>query len=177
VTQIPTIETARLTLRPHRVGDFEAYAAMWTDPTVVRFIGGEPMSREVSWSRFLRQAGIWHHLGFGFFAIEDRATGAFAGECGFHDLHRAMTPSIEGTMETGWALLPAFHGQGLAEEAMRACLAWAEAHGTGDRLTAIIDPGNEPSLRLARRLGFAERTLATYRDNPIVLLARPRRGA
>ena len=59
---------------------------------------------------------------------------------------------------------------------MRACLAWAEDYGTGDLLTAIIDPGNEPSLRLARRLGFVERTVATYRDSPIVLLERPRRS-
>ena len=59
---------------------------------------------------------------------------------------------------------------------MRACLAWAEDCGTGDLLTAIIDPGNEPSLRLSRRLGFAERTVATYQDGTIVLLERPRRS-
>jgi RimJ/RimL family protein N-acetyltransferase len=173
--EIPTLETARLRLRPHRLDDFEAYAAMWTEPAVVRFIGGVPFSREASWSRFLRQIGLWYHLGFGFFAIEDKATGAWAGECGFHDLRRATTPSIEGTMECGWALITAMQGRGIAEEAMRAALAWSAAHGTSDRLTAIIDPDNPASLRLADKLGFTEFARGAYNDKSIVMLDRLRR--
>jgi RimJ/RimL family protein N-acetyltransferase len=173
--EIPTLETARLRLRPHRVDDFDAYAAMWTEPAVVRFIGGVPLSREASWSRFLRQIGLWYHLGFGFFAIEDKATGTWAGECGFHDLRRAITPSIEGTMECGWALITAMQGKGIAEEAMRAALGWAELHGSSDRLTAIIDPGNSASLHLAGKLGFTEFARGPYNDKPVVLLDRPRR--
>ena len=56
---IPTIETLRLRLRPYRLDDFEAYAAMWGDPAVVRYIGGVPFSREAAWTRFLRQIGLW----------------------------------------------------------------------------------------------------------------------
>jgi RimJ/RimL family protein N-acetyltransferase len=33
---IPTLETSRLRLRPYRLEDFEAYAAIWADPAVVR---------------------------------------------------------------------------------------------------------------------------------------------
>ncbi len=85
---------------------------MWAEPAVYRFIGGVAFTREQAWTRFLRQIGLWHHLGFGFWAIEDKATGAFGGECGFHDLHRAMEPSIEGTMEAGWGLVPRLQGRG-----------------------------------------------------------------
>jgi len=98
---IPTLDTPRLRLRTYRLDDFEAYAALWAEPAVVRFIGGTPVSREAAWTRFLRQIGLWHHLGFGLFALEDRATGAFIGEAGFHDLRRALTPSIEGDAFTG----------------------------------------------------------------------------
>ncbi len=66
--EIPHLETARLYLRPHRSEDFEAYARMWAEPSVVRFIGGVPLSREAAWTRFARQMGLWHLLGFGFFA-------------------------------------------------------------------------------------------------------------
>ena len=90
---IPTLETERLILRAHTVADFDRYAEMWVEPDVVRFIGGAPFSREDSWSRFLRHAGVWHHMGFGFFAIEEKETGHFVGEAGFHDLHRTMQPS------------------------------------------------------------------------------------
>lgn len=172
---IPTLETPRLRLRPYRLDDFENYARMWQDPAVVRFIGGVPFSREQSWSRFVRQIGLWHHLGFGFFALEHKQTGAFAGECGFQDLRRAITPSIEGTMETGWALTAPLQGQRLAEEAVRAAIGWAAVHGSGDRLTAIIDPGHVASLHVAGKLGFVEFARSSYADKPIVLLERPRR--
>ena len=175
LVRIPTLTTGRLLLRPYRLADFDAYAAMWADPAVTRFIGGVPFTREQSWSRFLRQIGVWHHLAFGFFAIEEKATGRFAGECGFHDLHRAIEPSIEGTMEAGWGLVPEFHGKGLAGEAMRAALDWAADHGGPDRLTCLIHPDNAPSLRLARKLGFEEFARSTYGGAPSVLLQRSRR--
>ncbi|WP_095084695.1 GNAT family N-acetyltransferase [Mesorhizobium sophorae] len=38
-TIAPVIETQRTILRAHRLGDFDAYAVMWTDPVVTRFIG------------------------------------------------------------------------------------------------------------------------------------------
>lgn len=171
---IPTLETDRLRLRPHRVEDFDAYARMWADPLVLRFMGGQALTREQSWSRFLRQMGVWQCLGFGFFALEDRQTGEFAGECGFHDLHRDITPSIEGTMEAGWALVGPMQGKGLAEEAMRAALGWAALHGKGDRLTAIVNPDNTASLRVADKLGFRRFAEGAYNGKTAVLLERPR---
>ena len=171
---IPTIETARLRLRPYRLDDFDAYAAMWADPAVVRYVGGSPVPREAAWLRFLRQIGLWYHLGFGFFALEHRESGEFAGEAGFHDLRRAITPSLEGTMETGWALIPAMRGKGLAEEAVRAAIDWAVHNGTGDRLTCVIHVDNAPSLRLARTLGYVEIARTTYSGNPVVVMDRPR---
>jgi RimJ/RimL family protein N-acetyltransferase len=174
MVDIPTIETARLRLRPYRLEDFEAYAAMWADPKVYRFIGGERFTREQSWARFLRQIGLWHHLGFGFFALEHKATGAFAGECGFHDLRRDIVPSLEGTMETGWALTAPMQGQGLAEEAVRAAIGWAAANGKGGRLTAIIDPEHAASLHVAAKLGFREFARSSYHGRPVVVLERLR---
>lgn len=177
IVAIPTLETPRLRLRPYRLDDFDAYAAMWADPAVVRFIGGAAFSREAAWTRFLRQIGLWHHLSFGFFALQHRETGAFAGEAGFHDLRRAVTPSLEGTMECGWALTAAMQGQGLAEEAMRAAIGWAAVHGSGARLTCMINPGNGGSLRVAEKLGFAEFARTTYGGSPIILLERSRQTA
>jgi RimJ/RimL family protein N-acetyltransferase len=112
----PVIETERTRLRAHRLDDFETYAAMWADPVVTRFIGGKPRTREESWMRFLRHAGLWSLLGYGFWAIEEKATGRFVGEAGFHDLKRDMEPSIENIPEAGWALAPSVHGAGLATE-------------------------------------------------------------
>lgn len=186
---IPTLETPRLILRAHRLDDFEAYASIWTEPPVVRFIGGAPLTREVAWMRFLRHAGHWHHLGFGYFAVEDRATGALIGEAGFQDARRALTPSIEGTMEAGWVLTGAMHGKGLAEEAMRAALGWADSEQAAGRIdparidstridprriTCIIQRDHAASLHVAGKLGFSAYAWADYNDRPMVLLERQR---
>ncbi len=171
---IPRLYTPRLRLRAYHLDDFEPYAAMWAEPAVVRLIGGSPLSREAAWIRFLRQIGLWHYLGFGFFAIEDSATGIFIGEAGFHDLRRNLKPSLEGTMEAGWGLVGAMQGRGLAEEAMRAALAWSDQHGTGSKISCIIHPENTASLHVAGKLGFAEVIRSTYNGGPIVVLGRPR---
>ena len=145
---------------------------MWADPEVVRFIGGTPIPRELAWSRFLRHAGLWQHLGFGFLALEDRATGAVVGEAGFHDLKRDIAPPIEGTLEAGWVLARAWQGKGLAEEAMRAALDWAEGAHPGRRITCISRPEHGAPLRVAAKLGFAAVTEASYAGGPMVLLER-----
>jgi RimJ/RimL family protein N-acetyltransferase len=169
---IPTLETERLILRPHVPADFDAYAEMWADQDVVRFIGGKPFDREMSWTRFLRNAGVWQHLGFGFFAIEEKETGRYAGEAGFHDLRRNIAPSIEGTLEAGWGLNPNVQGWGYATEAMTAAIGWADKHFAGRRMTCIIDPDNLPSIRVASRLGFKEFVRTTYKDARVVLFER-----
>jgi len=169
---IPTLETERLRLRPYVLNDFDAYAQMWADPDVVRFIGGKPFEREVSWGRFVRQSGMWQLMGFGFFAIEEKSTGSYLGEAGFQEARRNLTPSLEGTLETGWALNSAGQGWGYATEAMTAAIGWAGTAFAGRKMTAIIDPDNLPSLHVAKKLGFAEATRTTYLDKPIVVFER-----
>lgn len=172
MTDIPTIDTPRLRLRPYRLDDFESYAQMWAEPAVVRFIGGAPMSREAAWIRFLRQIGLWYHFGFGFFVIEDRAAGTFVGECGFHELRRALEPSIEGTIECGWGLVSAAQRRGIALEAMEAALAWCDHHHPGRRQTCMISLGNTPSQGIATKLGFVEFARTAYHGDPVMLLER-----
>jgi RimJ/RimL family protein N-acetyltransferase len=169
---IPTLETERLLLRPYRREDFEPFAAMWADHAVVRFIGGQPFTREQSWIRFLRQAGMWEMMGFGFFALEEKATGAFVGEAGFHELYRDISPSLFGTLETGWGLTRPAQGQGLAEEAVRAALAWADEAVPGLRRTCMIEPGNVASIRVAEKLGFRGFGHGSYHGTPMLLFER-----
>lgn len=169
---IPTLQTPRLTIRAHGLTDFDAYCALWSDPDVVRYITGTPFSREASWSRFLRHPGHWQHMGFGFLAIEERQTGRFIGEAGFHDMRREMTPSIEGTLEAGWALAPSAQGRGYGLEAMQALVDWADQTFPGRRMTCIIDPGNGASTRVASRLGFIPVTATSYHGSDVNLFER-----
>lgn len=105
---VPTLETERLVLRAHRVEDFPGVAALWSDPAVVRFISGVPQTLEESWSRLLRYAGHWRLLGFGYWAVEEKATGNFLGEVGFADMKRAIEPPL-GPLPKPGGSLPARH--------------------------------------------------------------------
>jgi RimJ/RimL family protein N-acetyltransferase len=170
VTPDNTIETERLILRPHRAEDFDDLAALWADPEVTRFIGGRPSTAEESWARLLRYGGLWGLLGFGYWAVRERATGRFVGEVGFADFHRGL--GFDGVPETGWVLAPRAQGRGQAGEAVRAALAWADAR-SWLRTVCIIDPDNAPSLRLAEACGFREVRHTTYKDHPTIMFERP----
>ncbi|MDM9648512.1 GNAT family N-acetyltransferase [Rhizobium sp. S163] len=173
MNEIPTIETERLILRPHTVEDFEAYHALWSNDAVVRFISGAASTREQSWGRMLRVAGMWHHMGFGFLAIEEKESGRFVGEAGFLEMKRDMQPvSTEGTLETGWALMPEVQGKGYATEALRALIGWAEHRFPARPMSCIIDPDNAASLRLAEKLGFGDARRTNY-NGEVILLSRP----
>lgn len=170
---VPTVTTARLVLRAPRLDDFDASFAMWRDPAVVRFIGGRAFSREEAWGRLLRYVGHWTLLGYGLWAVEDR-DGRYAGEVGFGDFHRELEPGFGDTPEAGWVLAPWAHGRGYAREAVGAAVAWADANLSGDRTVCMIDPANEPSLRVAARAGYVETGRATYKGEPTVLFERRR---
>jgi RimJ/RimL family protein N-acetyltransferase len=169
---IPIIETVRLILRPHRLDDFDAYVAMWADPVVTRFIGGRPRTREESWIRFLRHPGMWSLIGYGFWAVEEKASGDFIGEAGFHDLKRDIVPSIEGVPEAGWALVPSVHGRGLATEIVSRMLAWGDESFGHARTVCIIDPEHAGSIRVARKCGYREVLRTAYHDRTTVLFER-----
>ncbi len=171
IKQAPVIETERVILRPHRIEDFDAYQAMWADPGVTRFIGGRAHSREESWVRFLRHAGTWSFLGYGYWAIEAKASGALVGEVGFQDMKRDIEPSIEGVPEAGWALAPAFHGLGLATEVVSRATAWIDAN-VGGRTVCIIAPENAPSIKVAMKCGYRQRVETSYHGSPSIMFER-----
>jgi RimJ/RimL family protein N-acetyltransferase len=169
---VPTVDTDRLTLRGHRLDDFADYLALWTDPAVTRFIGGKPSSREEVWGRLLRNIGHWASLGFGYWAIIEKDTGRFIGEAGFADFRREIEPSLDGVPEIGWALAPHAHGKGYATEAVRAVIAWGDAHFGSRRTACIIAPENEPSIRVAEKCGYREFCRTTYKDKPTIMFVR-----
>jgi RimJ/RimL family protein N-acetyltransferase len=169
---IPTLETERLTLRAHTVEDLAEYVALWADPEVVRFVGGRPFTHEETWARLLRNRGHWDVLGFGYWLMHERATGRFVGEVGFADFHREIVPSLDGAPEAGWVLSPWAFGRGLATEAVRAIVAWGDAHWDARRTVCIIDPGNRASIRVAEKCGYSEQVRTTYKGSPTILFQR-----
>jgi len=169
----PTLETARLTLRPFRESDLEPIAAAATDPETVRFVGGKPATREETWRKLATMPGMWALFGFGYWIVERKGDGIVIGQAGFADFKRDMTPSIEGLLEMGWSFARHAWGQGYASEAGAATLAWADRTLPGREIVAIIDADNGASIRVAEKLGFDRREAAVYRDAQIQIFRRP----
>src|ERR1700754_4730365 len=140
--------TQRLVLRPFRDEDLEPWIALNTDPEVMMYLGGEPLSREES----IRIAeGVNKRYaadGTGFLAIERRTDGAFMGACGLQ--HTPWFPDFE----IGWRLAREYWGHGYATEA---AASWLEHGFTAMELPHIIsvtDTPNARSIAVMRRLGM-----------------------
>ena len=143
------VDTARLRLREFRDDDLDAFAAMNADAETMRYIGtGVPIDRIQTWRSMAMFMGHWDLRGYGIWAVEERATGAFVGRVGL------FNPEGWPGLEVGWLLGPAFRGQGYATEAGAAALdfAWASV-GAADRVISLIRPANAPSIRVAEKLG------------------------
>lgn len=169
---VPVLETVRLRLRGFRADDFAAWFAMSREPAYYRYFSPEPMPPEEMWKLVLRSAGHWMLLGYGFWAVEERASGRFVGAVGFLNLKRDIEPALGEAPEAGWVMDPAVHGRGYATEAVAAALAWGKSHFGPVRTVCIIHPENQSSLRLAAHFGYREYARTTYHGAPIALLER-----
>lgn len=174
VSLAPRIETERLLLRGHRLGDFDDCARMWSEPDVTRFIGGAPSSLQETWFRLLRYAGHWTLLGYGYWVIEERRSGRFAGEIGFGESKRDIKPSLAGMPESGWALASWAQGQGFASEALSAALIWGDGDFEQQSTCCIISPDNLPSLRVAAKNGYVVFARTAYKGASTIVFRRPR---
>lgn len=148
------LQTERLVLRPPEEGDFEAYAALCADAEVMRFLGGRPWTRRESWRHLAYLSGHWSLRGYGQWMMVPKSGGATIGRVGFID--------SEGHpgFEIAWALSRASWGQGYASEGATRALQFAFSQLRRDHVISLIDPANEPSRKLAERLGERyERTL------------------
>lgn len=168
----PLLETERLRLRAHRAGDFAPLHAIWSAPAVVAHLGGEPCTAQDVWLRMLRYGGLWSLLGYGYWAIEERASGRCIGDIGYADFRRGMVPSLDGMPELGWVLAADVHGRGYASEALAAISAWGRRVLGTHRDVCLIAPANAASIRVAEKAGFERWCEASCMDRPVLLFVR-----
>ncbi len=142
---IPVIETERLVLRALDAGDLPAEERYWASDRS-RFTGGPKAPHEV-WRIVAAMLGHWMLRGYGFWAVEEKATGAYCGRVGCW--HPGEWPEAE----IGWTLMPEAEGRGIAAEAALAARAHAYRHFGWTTAISTIDAENTRSKALAARLG------------------------
>lgn len=142
----PTLQTARLTLRPPAPEDFDPWAAFAADPLAAEFLGGA-QPREATWRTFCTMAGAWALFGFGMFSVVETETGRWVGRLG------PWRPLGWPGTEVGWGIVRDCWGRGYAGEGAAAAIDWAFEHLGWDEVIHCIDAANVNSQAVARRLG------------------------
>jgi RimJ/RimL family protein N-acetyltransferase len=166
------LETPRLILRPHTLADFPVFAAMRADPVVMKYMGSGPIGEEDAWLKFQSMAGHWQMLGYGTWALEEKAAGAVIGGIGFADKKRPKEHAASGAPEMGWSLAASAHGKGFASEALGAALGWGREFFGPARIVCVINNDNAASVRLAERHGFRQFGQATRNGQPRLVFER-----
>lgn len=137
------IRTARLVLRRARPDDLAGVHAFMSNPLAMRYWSTLPHeSMEVTRPWFAAQF--------------------FSGDPNRDEWIIELDGRVVGNIgiwnrpEFGFILHPDAWGKGLAAEAARAFVDYAFATHPIEAITADVDPRNEASLRLLRKLGFVE---------------------
>jgi RimJ/RimL family protein N-acetyltransferase len=95
----------------------------------------------------------YRQQGCGLWIVLRRADGEFLGQCG------VVPMDVNGTFafEVGYLFVRALWGHGYATEAARACRDWGFRHLDTDSLISLPDSRNQPSIRVAQRVGMVFR--------------------
>ena len=147
------IETKRLRLRRVRISDHAAFDSLFSDEEVMESSDDGPLdSKEVGvWMN--RQIDVYEKSnGVEMLAVEMKSTSEVIGYCGLTQFR-----DIDGLpeVEVGYRLIRKFWGYGYATEAAGAVRDYAFSALNLPRLVALIEPVNERSIRVARKLGMS----------------------
>jgi len=158
----PTLETARLRLRPFADSDADAIFALQSNAHILRYWDAPPWTDRARADQFLATCRTMVEEGSGVrLAIDRSADGAFIGWC---TLAR-WNPTFR-SASLGYCISDAAWGQGYATEAAGALLQWAFKTLDLNRVQAEADTRNAASARVLEKLGFVHE--GTLRQDCIV---------
>lgn len=183
---VPTIETARLRLRPWRAEDVWAYREIARDDEVMRYVGsglrywlkrtaarGVGLVSNVECRRAVAaRRRHWEKCGFGEWAVEEKEGGRFVGQVGL--VHHPNWHADRARVEVGWMLIREAWGKGYATEAGAASVDHAFGRLGLDRLVSIAVVGNPRSERVMERLGFSWQGRTRWLGSDVVWYALDR---
>jgi RimJ/RimL family protein N-acetyltransferase len=153
------LETTRLVIRTFEARDAGPWLALVSDPEVRRFLPAGPARAMEDFPRVIgERRAMERELGHAMWAVEDKTTGTFIGQCGLRPVDEGAGPEIDLAYHyaRGW------WGKGYGTEAATAVL----AHGLGpvglERIMAVVVPENAGSWRILEKAGMRYEGLVDY---------------
>ena len=158
------LDSERLRLRPLVADDLDLGLELLTDAYVMRYVGGEPYSRE----RVLREMEVAVRRGgggcIGVWCVTDKVTGEKLGtgillplpveekDTNWDLVQEDRFPDAE--IEVGYLLKPSAWGKGYATEVCKRLLQFAFEETPLTEVVAVTAPPNLPSQRVLMKSGL-----------------------
>ena len=162
MTPAPRLETRDLVLRGPEKRDLAPFTQWVTTSSRMAHVGGNGSAQD-AWRGFIAGIGHWQWHGYGFFTLEDRATGQTAGRVGL--LNHVEWPAPE----LAWHLFDGYEGRSLAYQAACAVRYWAGTAFGLSSLISLIAPENARSAALAQRLGASAGEMVNVGGENVVI--------
>ncbi|MCG8526242.1 MAG: GNAT family N-acetyltransferase [Opitutales bacterium] len=143
------IETDRLFLRPFQESDFEDLKSVWGNRETMSFYP-EPYSDERIREGISKQINTFEKHGYGLFAVLDKNTGAFLGDCGI------TIQDIDGVeeYEIGYHIKKEHWGLGYAPEAAWAVKRYGFETLKLRKLSSYMESTHKQSRKVAEKIGM-----------------------
>jgi RimJ/RimL family protein N-acetyltransferase len=166
------LETPRLLLRTWALDDAEAAFAFYSDPEVMRFLGGVPQQSVEDVRRHLAGRPIAYQAlhGFTLWATVEKATARLVGACGLKFLDGGMD------IEVGYHFARDVWGRGYATEAAAAAVRYGFDRLCLHRILGVVHPENHASQRVLEKLGLRYQGMGRHYNMDVKVYAADRPG-
>lgn len=150
------LATDRLFVRETTPEDVDAFYAIYSDPAITRYMEGLYPEAEQE-KQYIREyiEKIYAYYGFGIWTVVEKESGAVIGRAGVSYREGFELP------ELGFIIGVPWQGRGYAEEVCRAVLRYGFGALCFEQVQALVEPGNQPSLKLCGKLGFRQEAVVT----------------
>jgi [ribosomal protein S5]-alanine N-acetyltransferase len=153
MSDFPPIKTDRLLLREIVAADAPDLFAIHGDAEAMRWFGSDPLTDIQQAEKLVEAFASWRQLpnpGTRW-GIQRQAGHRLIGTCGLFRWNRGWK-----SCSIGYELASSAQGEGFMTEALSAILRWGFSNMELNRVEAQVHPENTASVKLLRKLGFAE---------------------
>lgn len=154
------LTTARLRLVPFDESHLDGLNELNSDPEVMRYLGGQPETRDQTMEAIQRVKTRWAEWGYSWWSFFEQEGGALIGAGCIQHLGRDKANPLE----IGWRLRKDRWHKGLASEAAETMAGFAFDTLDTPLLTSVCHVDNAASATVMQRLGMRYRGTERWYD-------------
>ena len=143
-------ETERCVIRELALDDLDELFALYADEEITKYTEGLYPYEEEQEFQLAYINNMYRFYGYGMWLVFSKETGELIGRAGLE--HREYNGETE--LELGYVIGTKFQRQGYATEVCRQVVEIAKEMTDFPRINCLIEADNQPSCRLAEKLGF-----------------------